>query len=71
MSSKRLRGRYALKAVLIAAVVLLSMPAVYADAGEEKEAGKGHEAYQIIGDKKLPYSDRGAALKAIKDLRLT
>jgi UDP-N-acetylmuramoyl-L-alanyl-D-glutamate--2,6-diaminopimelate ligase len=30
-------------------------------------AGKGHEEYQIVGDQKLPYSDRELALKLVKE----
>ena len=35
-------------------------------------AGKGHECYQIMGDKKIPYNDRDEIKKAlgVKELRL-
>jgi UDP-N-acetylmuramoyl-L-alanyl-D-glutamate--2,6-diaminopimelate ligase len=31
-------------------------------------AGKGHEDYQIVGSKVLPFSDRAEAVKAARDL---
>jgi len=32
-------------------------------------AGKGHENYQIIGDKKFEFSDRQAACECLKKLK--
>jgi len=32
-------------------------------------AGKGHEDYQLIGDKRLPFSDVGTAQKILKELQ--
>ena len=32
-------------------------------------AGKGHETYQVVGDRNLPYSDREAVLQLLREVR--
>ena len=46
--------RYAIRSARAGDVVLL--------------AGKGHEEYQIIGNRRIPYSDRETAMEALEEL---